>query len=99
MLEKLLLNKYNEINWYSYIITCEISKDLNRSLRFTKNYLKSKPYDYEAWFYLGIIYQRMDNHLEAIEAFDYSICIKEDYIPSYITKQNHYLKLDIIKKL
>ena len=36
------------------------TKDLNRSLCFMKNYLKSKPYDYKVWFYLGVIYQKMD---------------------------------------
>lgn len=99
MLERLLLlNKYNEINWYSYIITCEISKNSNRSLSFVKNYIKSKPYDYEAWFYLGIIYQRMDNHLDAIESFDYSICIKEDYITAYINKAESLSELGYYQK-
>ncbi len=99
MLERLiLLNKHNEINWYSYIITCEISKNSKRSLSFIKNYIKSKPYDYEAWFYLGVIYQRMDNHLDAIESFDYSICIKEDYISAYTNKAESLSELGYHQK-
>jgi tetratricopeptide (TPR) repeat protein len=99
MLERLLLlNKYNEINWYSYIITCEIAKNSKRSLSFIKNYIKSKPYDHEAWFYLGIIYQRMDNHLDAIESFDYSICIKEDYITAYTNKAESLSELGYYQK-
>ena len=99
MLERLLIiNKHNEINWYSYIITCEISKKSNRSLSFIKNYLKSKPYDHLAWFYLGIIYQRMDNHLDAIDAFDYSICIKENYINAYTSKSESLSELGYYHK-
>ena len=98
LLEKLLLNNINDINWHSYIITCEVSKDLNRSLYFMKNYLKSKPYDYKVWFYLGIIYQKMDNHLEAIESFDFSICIKEDYIPAYINKAESLSEIGYYQK-
>ena len=99
MLERLLLlNNYNEINWYSYIITCEISKNSKRSLSFIKKHIESKPYDYEAWFYLGIIYQRMDNHLDAIEAFDYSLCIKEDYIRAYTNKAESLSELGYYQK-
>jgi len=99
MLERLLLlNNYNEINWYSYIITCEISKNSKRSLSFIKKHIESKPYDYEAWFYLGIVYQRMDNHLDAIEAFDYSICIKEDYIRAYTNKAESLSELGYYQK-
>ena len=93
----LLLNKYNEINWYSYIITCEISKNSKRSLYFIKNFIKSKPYDHEAWFYLGGLYQRMDN-VEAISHFDYSICIKEDYITAYTNKAESLSELGYYQK-
>ena len=99
LLEKLIITKKcNEINWYSYIINCEISKDLNRSLSFTKNYLYSEPYDYLAWFFLGILYQRMDNHSNAIDSFDFSICIKEDHIPSYINKAESLSEIGYYQK-
>lgn len=99
MLERLLqMKNYNEINWYSYIITCEISKDSNRALGFIKNHIKTKPYDYEAWFFLGIVYQRMEDHLNAIEAFDYSICIKEDFIRAYTNKAESLSELGYYDK-
>ena len=99
MLEKLIItNKCNEINWYSYIINCEISKDLNRSLSFVKNYLYSKPYDHLAWFFLGILYQRMDNHSNAIDSFDFSICIKEDHIPAYTNKAESLSEIGYYQK-
>ncbi len=99
MLERLLLMyKADEINWYSYIVTCEISKNSSRSLSFIKNYLKSKPYDHTAWFYLGIVHQRIDNHLDAIEAFEYSICIKENYINAYTSKSESLSELGYYNK-
>ncbi|MBJ59305.1 MAG: hypothetical protein CMP64_01795 [Flavobacteriales bacterium] len=98
LLEKLLLKNINYMNWYSYIITCELSKDLNRSLCFMKNYLKSKPYDYKVWFYLGVIYQKMDFHLKAIESYDFSICIKEDYVPAYINKAESLAEIGYYQK-
>ncbi len=99
MLERLiLLNKHNEINWYSYIITCKIARNPKRSLSFIKNYIKSKPYDYGAWFYLGIIYQKMDNHLDAVESFDYCISIKEDYISAYTNKAESLSELGYYQK-
>ena len=99
MLERLLeMKNYNEINWYSYIITCEISKNTKRALTFIKKHIASNPYDHEAWFYQGILYQRMDNHLNAIEAFDYSICIKEDFIRAYTNKAESLSELGYYQK-
>ena len=94
MLEKLInLKTYNEINWYSYIMTCEMTDSLKQSLNFTKKYIDKNPFDYESWFYLGVIYQKMDDHINAIDSFDYSICIKEDYLCAYINKASSFSEL------
>ena len=87
MLERLLqMKNYNDLNWYSYIITCEIANCQKRAINFIKKHISKKPYDYEAWFFLGILYQRMDNHLDAIDAFDYCICIEESFTRAYTNK-------------
>ena len=87
MLELLLTHQYsNELSWYTYIISTEIENNIDRAVVFIKNFISSNPYDFEAWFYLGIVYQRKEDHLNAIEAFDYCICINEKYTPAYTNK-------------
>ena len=87
ILEKLIfLDRFNEAYWYSYIILCKSLKSFNRSIIFIKDFIGNNPYDYKAWFHLGIIYQMKDNHLDAINSFEYSIHIKEDYKRAYMAK-------------
>lgn len=94
MMERLLLlDSGNELYWFTYIISSEIEEDSNRAINFIKKYLKSHPYNYEAWFYLGAAYQRRDDHLNAIEAFDYTIYIKEDFVRAYLSKADSLSEL------
>ncbi|MDG1189544.1 MAG: hypothetical protein P8N00_03245 [Flavobacteriales bacterium] len=94
MLEKLLmLDSKNDLYWYTYIISSEIEENSNRAIDFIKKYLHSNPYDYEAWFYLGAAYQRKEDHLNAIEAFDYTIYIQDDFVKAYINKADSLSEL------
>ncbi len=87
LLEKLLLMKVrNELYWYTYILSAELEDNLTRAIQFIHYYIRQNPYDYESWFYLGIAHKRNDDHLNAIEAFDYSISIKENFIHAYVNK-------------
>lgn len=98
MLEKLLLlNFRNELYWYTYIISTEIEGNQNRSVDFIKKYISNNPYDHEAWFYLGITYQRTEDFLNAIEAFDYALCIKDDFYKAYTNKADAYAELGYYK--
>lgn len=93
-IERLLLLKFRkEVYWFAYILSTELENNIERSIRFIKKYIKSNPYDHEAWFYLGIAYKRNDDHLNALEAFDYTICIDESYLNAYVNKAESLAKL------
>ena len=87
MIEKLIqLEPQNDLYWYSYYLSSELIDINKRNLYFTKSILENDPYCLLAWFYLGLFYQKNDNHLKAIEAFDYAILIDEKYTRSYSHK-------------
>ncbi|MEE3037041.1 MAG: tetratricopeptide repeat protein [Bacteroidota bacterium] len=94
LIEKLLRMKYkNQVYWFAYILSTELENNISRSINFIQDFIKTNPYDYDAWFYLGIAHQRNDDHLNALEAYDYAICIKEDYIHAYVNKAESLAKL------
>ena len=63
MIEKLiLLDSENDLYWYSYYLCGELIEDLENSLQFVKKVISLEPYSVLAWFYLGLLYQKRDDH-------------------------------------
>lgn len=87
ILQKLIkIDASNEIYWYSYILSSSLVKNTNPAIKFIKDYISSNPYSYLAWHYLGLTFLKSEDHLNAIEAFDYAILIDEKSTKSYIYK-------------
>jgi tetratricopeptide (TPR) repeat protein len=87
MFELLLTKQATKgFSWYAYLMSVELENNIDRAVRFIKNYISSNPYDHEAWYYLGSAYQNKEDYLNAIESFDYSICINEKYTIAYTNK-------------
>jgi tetratricopeptide (TPR) repeat protein len=74
------------VYWYSYILSCSILKEFKQSIIFIKSLIEKNPYSHLAWHYLGLTYLKAEDHLNAIEAFDYAILINETATKSYIYK-------------
>ncbi len=55
------------------------------------------PYNEKAWYFLGVSLQDMELVEKAIEAYDYAIVIKEDYVEAYFQKAFAYKILDYHK--
>ena len=67
-------------------------------ISFIKKFIDHHPYNHIAWHYLGIVYQKKEDYLNAIEAYDYALLINEKHTLSYLQKaecfssQGHYKK-------
>ena len=99
MIEKLIsLDPENDLYWYSYYLCGELVNGTDESIRFVKRLISKDPYSILAWFYLGVLFQKKEDHLKAIEAFDYAILIDEKYIRSYTYKAESLSELGLYQK-
>ena len=64
----------------------ELTDDYTQAIRFFKKFIDHNPYSFQAWHYLGIVYFKKEDFLNAIEAFDFALLINEDHALSYIQK-------------
>ncbi|MCH7535634.1 MAG: tetratricopeptide repeat protein [Bacteroidetes bacterium] len=65
---------------------CDILKDFKRSVEFYELILDEDPYAYLNWFNLGLAYFNLAKIEKSIEAFDFTIAIKEDFTSAYFSK-------------
>lgn len=65
--------------WYIY----DSLKDYTDAIKFHQVFIDNNPYSYWAWYNLGLAYMYMGLIEKAIEAFDYSIVINENFEPAY----------------
>ena len=64
----------------------EIETKFDEGIKFCKKYIDFDPYNSNAWHYLGMLYQKKNDFLNAIESYDFSIAINTQDLKSYINK-------------
>ncbi|MFO7878711.1 MAG: tetratricopeptide repeat protein [Bacteroidota bacterium] len=64
------------------------------SVKYYHKYLNLNPFSESAWYNLGVNYNNQDDCSEALEAFDYALTIKPDYIPAIHGKAQCLANLD-----
>jgi tetratricopeptide (TPR) repeat protein len=60
-------------------VSVELSKKHEESIVFHNELLEEEAYSYKAWYNLGHAYSYLGKYPEAIEAFEYSFLINEDF--------------------
>ncbi len=64
-------------------VCTELTKDYQRSIDFHLSLIDRNPYNYLAWYNLGHAHACEGNYKEAIEAYEYSFIINEDFELGY----------------
>jgi tetratricopeptide (TPR) repeat protein len=90
----ILENQDFEIAYEELSVSYGFSGLTEDGISFFKDLIDKTPYSYLAWFNLGDIYSRTGLYENALEAFDYALLIKEDYIPALIEQGNTLALLD-----
>ncbi len=67
---------------------CDLAGLHDKAVQFFESVLDESPYNYVAWFNLGLVYSAMELFEKAIEAFEYAIAIEPKFIPAYYSKAN-----------
>lgn len=60
---------------------------------FLKGVIDSDPYNYSAWYYLGLTYQKSEKYNKGIDAFEYCIAIDDKNTLGHLGKGNCLMEL------
>lgn len=75
--------------WFSI----ELSKSYERSVLIHTLLIENHPYNLLAWYNLAHAYQALNNYEKAIEAFEFTMVIDEDYIPAFVDAASLYCEI------
>lgn len=76
-----------------------IDYNLNsEAITFLEQIINEDPYNYSAWYFIGLIYQKQDKNTEAINAYEYCIAIDEENTMGHLGKGNCQMELGKYKE-
>jgi len=79
---------------YNVIYCFDMLEEHHQAIDYLLAYINKDPYSEIAWHQLGRQYYIVENYLEALKAFDYSILIDEYFIGAYLEKAKTFEKLN-----
>ncbi len=80
---------------YELAYCCEKTGKFEKSIRFYKIYLDQEPFSCDAWYNLGLVYNKIDDYNSAIDAYDYAIAIDNKFETVYFNKANSLANAEI----
>lgn len=60
---------------------------------YLQKVIDEDPYNYSAWYFMGLVYQRQDENKEAIDAYEYCIAIDDHNTMGHLGKGNCLMEL------
>lgn len=76
----------NYSSLYNVIYCFDMMKKHNEAIDYLKNYIEKDPYSEIAWHQLGRQYYIIFDYGKALEAFEYSILIDDEFIGAHLEK-------------
>ena len=95
---KCLEVEYDDYSSLYNVIYCFDMMDQNHeAIDYLLDYIEKDPYCEIAWHQLGRQYYIVENYVEALKAFDYSILIDEYFIGAYLEKAKTLEELNLFE--
>ncbi|MBT6234976.1 MAG: tetratricopeptide repeat protein [Bacteroidetes bacterium] len=85
---------YDEVIIQDFIRLFLDYKKYDVAIDFLKKVIDENPYNYTAWYFTGLLYQKQDNNEEAINAYEFCIAIDVSNTMGHLGKGNCLLELD-----
>lgn len=92
--EALMHNPENETAIHELAFCFEMDGQFEECIAYYKKFIDRHPYSYISWYNLGNAYMKLDDAENAVNAFDYSIVIEEDFGPAYFNRSMAYIELE-----
>jgi tetratricopeptide (TPR) repeat protein len=90
--EILSLSDSNEDALMELSLSCELGGRISHGIEIIENYIDEYPYSHFAWFSLGNLHLTLENHKDAIRAYEYATVINEDFSEAQFNLGNAFMK-------
>jgi len=87
-------NPENETAIHELAFCFEMNGQIEECIAYYKKFIDRYPYSYISWYNLGNAYMKLEDAENAVDAFDYSIVIEEDFGPAYFNRSMAFIELE-----
>ncbi|MEY2924288.1 MAG: hypothetical protein RLZZ337_836 [Bacteroidota bacterium] len=70
----------------------------DRCVEFLEGIIDQDPYNYSAWYFMGMTYQKLEDYPKAINAFEFCIAIEEANTMGHLGKGNSLMEMELYEE-
>ncbi len=93
--ESLKINPQHEASLFELSYCFEMSNQIEKGVTFFQKYLDYHPYNFVAWYNLALCFEKIGLYEKGIEACEFAMAIREDFVSGYILKGNLHTSMDM----
>lgn len=93
--ESLKINPDHEPSLFELSYCFEMANEIEVGIDFFQNYLNMFPYNYVGWYNLALCFDKIGLYEKGVEAADFCIAIREDFVAAYILKGNLFTSMEM----
>src|SRR5690554_5212577 len=92
--KSLEINPEHEPSLFELGYCFDMAEELESGIAFFTDYLNDYPYSFVGWYNLALAYEKLGLFEKAIEAIEYCLVIKEDFVNAHILHANMLTSID-----
>lgn len=92
--QSLRINPDHEASIFELGYCYDMADDLEGGVDFFTRFVDHYPYNFVAWYNLALCFEKLSFFEKAIEAVEYCLAIKEDFVNGHILRANMFTSLD-----
>lgn len=85
---------YDDLSIQEFVRLFMDYSQYEEAITFLSKVIDQNPYNYSAWYFTGLVYQRVEKFKKAIDAYDFCIAIDETNTMGHLGRGNCLLELD-----
>jgi len=93
--ESLKINPNHEASLFELSYCYEMADQIELGVEFFQRYLNKFPYNFVAWYNLALCFDKIGLYEKGVEAADFCIAVREDFVAAYILKGNLFTSMDM----
>ncbi len=92
--QSLAINPDHEPSLFEIGYCFDMADELEKGITYFHKYLDNSPYSFVGWYNLALCYEKLSFFEKAIEAVEYCLAIKDDFVNAHILRANMYTSCD-----
>ena len=89
---------YDEFSLQEFMKLFFDFSQFDKCLEFLENIIDQDPYNYSAWYFTGLTYQKLEAYPKAINAFEFCIAIEESNTMGHLGKGNSLMEMELYEE-